>query len=105
MPGIDDITRDTKSPLEHKKDAMEMSEHITRSFEYIKRQLHKYYKEVGEKNGMSYNAMLKLYNATDDVMNTFVKIDTRVQTNLDTAKQKLDAAAPRRSRRAAEPNE
>lgn len=74
----------TKISIEEQKACIEKnSMHVIKSLEFAKKKLEEYYHGGGEMNGMSYNAMLKLYNIMNDALEAFESIHGRISTNIN----------------------
>lgn len=86
----------TTITLEEQKACIEKnSVHVIKSLEFAKKKLEEYYHGGAEMNGMSYNAMLKLYNAINDSLEAFESINNRITGNVNNKTSHL-TTIPRR---------
>lgn len=86
----------TKITIDNQKECIEKnSVHVIKSLEFAKKKLEEYYHGGGEYNGMSYNAMLKLYNLMNDALESFESIHGRISTNINNKSSQM-SSIPRR---------
>lgn len=87
----------TNISLDDQKECIEKNaSHVTKSLEFAMKKLLEYYKGGAEFNGMSYNAVLGLYNSINDSLDTFKSINNRITENVNKKQPSNTNNIPRR---------